>query len=715
MVGLQNNNRLVAATLGVLCVLLVLAIAKMQISIIRADRLSSEAVQQSNARARTLSEYFVILQDVETGQRGYVVTGNPDFLEPMKAGLARVAEVGTRLRQQYAAGSKEAVLAEHLLMVGAAKVRHARVVADLRARGQTDEAAAMIRNLSGKRLMDDVRRKVAALQEAERNVSRAILLASAVDHEQRRLRVIAAEMALLLTAGALFTLLLLTLTKLDRTSRTRNDYAARQQAIFDHASDAMLMLDQEGMIISVNAAAERLFGRSAEELVGQSNLSLFADPPPVEVSRAYLKGLIAGEASANPVQNFIGRRGDGTEFETEVVTTPVPLHDGLQFLAVGRDSTERRQVERMKSEFVATVSHELRTPLASISGSLGLLAGNPANELPAGARRLVEIALNNSHRLIRLINDMLDLEKIESNRMELREEAVDLRPLLERVIEENDGFAARHRIDVHLVSVPPRACVLADPDRMVQVFTNLLSNAIKFSPKGEQVDVRVVDAGTAWRISVEDHGPGIPEAFRNRIFGKFAQADGADARIHGGSGLGLSIVKEIVARTGGTVSFDSELGRGTRFHVDLPKLQTPAPADEAPVQQQPIADDGRRHFLHIEDDADALRVVGEAFAHIAEVHFSPSFAEAKAALRRFRFDAVLLDVALADGSGLDLVPLIRETSPGAPVILYTATDLGAAEVAMVDVAGVKSRTSLAELVARVEELIGVRAEAETRA
>lgn len=253
-----------------------------------------------------------------------------------------------------------------------------------------------------------------------------------------------------------------------------------------------------------------------------------------------------------------------------MVTTPVLAESGLQFLAVGRDVTERRRVERLKTEFVATVSHELRTPLTSIAGSLGLLAGGVGGSLPVKAKRLIDIALSNSQRLIRLINDILDVEKIESGKMVFEKRSLVLSELLNKLAQANSGFASKHGVRVDIAHVPAGAIVIADEDRMLQVLTNLLSNAIKFSPKGETVLLSSAKAGENWRITIADRGPGIPHEFRSRMFDKFTQADASDAKVLGGSGLGLSIAKEIVTRSGGRIFFDSAPEAGTAFHVEIP-------------------------------------------------------------------------------------------------------------------------------------------------
>jgi len=235
------------------------------------------------------------------------------------------------------------------------------------------------------------------------------------------------------------------------------------------------------------------------------------------------------------------------------------------------DISERKRVERMKTEFVSTVSHELRTPLTSIHGSLGLVLGGAVGEVPVPARELLRIAESNSERLIGLVNDILDIEKIESGRMEFRMEVVDLNVLTEQVVTANRAYADRLGVKVDVVPAADSAEVMGDPARLAQVVTNLLSNAAKFSPEGETVEVTVRRGNGALRVEVADRGPGIPESFRERVFEKFTQADSSDTRSVGGTGLGLSICRAIIDTHGGTIGYESDPGLKTRFHFELPR------------------------------------------------------------------------------------------------------------------------------------------------
>ena len=258
------------------------------------------------------------------------------------------------------------------------------------------------------------------------------------------------------------------------------------------------------------------------------------------------------------------------------------LHEGAQdFLIKGqidnrgllralRYAHERKRLDWLKDEFVSSVSHELRTPLTSISGSLGLLMGNAAGSLPEPALRLLQIAHANSQRLVRLVNDILDIEKMESGRVVFNFRRVDLKSLVEEVVEANRGFADGNGVRIRLESAHAAGDVRTDSDRLSQVVTNLLSNAIKFSPPDQEVVVTIEKEAGVVRMSVRDHGPGIPAEFEPHVFERFAQADASNARQKGGTGLGLSIVKQIVDRLGGNVGFAGAPGGGTIFHVELP-------------------------------------------------------------------------------------------------------------------------------------------------
>lgn len=242
---------------------------------------------------------------------------------------------------------------------------------------------------------------------------------------------------------------------------------------------------------------------------------------------------------------------------------------GGRFIMTARDVTQERQISRIKDELVSTVSHELRTPLTAISGALGLMAGGAAGELPERAKQLVAIGSKNAERLIHLVNDLLDMDKLQSGKLVFHFEDHDLGTLLAEAVEQIEPYAQRFSVQVDF---DPAAPVIAkvDGNRVCQVMANLLSNACKFSPAGGHVRVSLERAGQVARIGVADDGPGISPEFQTRLFKRFEQEDGAHQLGHNGTGLGLAISKAIVEAHGGTIALDPAAERGATFLVELP-------------------------------------------------------------------------------------------------------------------------------------------------
>ena len=239
---------------------------------------------------------------------------------------------------------------------------------------------------------------------------------------------------------------------------------------------------------------------------------------------------------------------------------------------------EQRKIERVRMEFVSTVSHELRTPLTSISASLGLLQSGAMGTFPERAAAMLAIASKNSDRLVRIVDDILDIGKLEAGGMELRLTQVSLSAVLRQSVEVNAGYAQKYGVQFVLTPAAGDDMVMADPERLLQVTTNLLSNAAKFSPPGSDVLIRVLPGRELCRVEVEDAGPGIPEDFQDRVFEKFAQADASAARRFEGTGLGLSIARGLIDAMHGRLDFRTLPARGTVFHFDLPTAQPPAAA-----------------------------------------------------------------------------------------------------------------------------------------
>jgi PAS domain S-box-containing protein len=330
-------------------------------------------------------------------------------------------------------------------------------------------------------------------------------------------------------------------------------------------------IDPDGTIREVNHVAELLFGYAAAELTGGPIKRLVLPKYHADFDRQWSEMVSTRE----PLAGVIVRnpRRDGIELICDWSVTPLVNPEGrlLAVIAQGRDITAQLEAERMKKEFTSTLSHELRTPLTSIIGSLQLINSGVLGEVAADVGELTTVAERNGQRLLDLINDILDIEKIESGKLTLAPETIRIDELVRESMVLNKGFGDRFKVRFELSGAGAGWEVHADRKRMLQVMTNLLSNAAKFSPEGGAVEVAISEAGPNLRVAVQDRGSGIPENFRNRIFGRFTQADSATTRQKGGTGLGLAICKRLIEMMQGHIGFEDRAGGGTTFWFELPK------------------------------------------------------------------------------------------------------------------------------------------------
>ncbi len=344
--------------------------------------------------------------------------------------------------------------------------------------------------------------------------------------------------------------------------------------------------DMKGRL-SWSAELYRLYGVADSFLPTDESVLELAHPDDRPAMKAWLADRNVGKKPRE--LEYRVRRPDGAlrYFRSQGDAAINPEIGLVHMAGTVQDITEEKRVERMKAEFVSTVSHELRSPLTSIHGSLGLLAGGVAGALPPPARQLVLIAERSTERLIRLVNDILDTEKIESGKMAFDLKVMELRPLVERAVESMEGLAGACHVALR-ASAPDEPIVAnVDADRFIQVMTNLISNAVKFSPPEAPVEIalaRTADGGA--RIEVRDRGPGIPAEFQPRIFQRFSQADASSAGQKGGTGLGLNIAKAIVDHLGGTIGYTTNPGEGTTFFVELPAAPQAAGAPVAVLAKE---------------------------------------------------------------------------------------------------------------------------------
>jgi PAS domain S-box-containing protein len=444
------------------------------------------------------------------------------------------------------------------------------------------------------------------------------------------------------------------------------------QDLLDSVADGICAIDREGRVSFANPAATRLLGLPTATLAGKPLHELLHGP-------AGAAPLCAGECPLHrALHNHIAFSGEetflrvgGPAFPAECCLTPILGHGRFSGSVLSfRDISQRHALDKLKDEFISTVSHELRTPLTSIRGALGLLSSGMLGELDGKAANLLRIALSNSDRLVRLINDILDLERIQSGREPLAFRPVRLAELIRQAI---DGMMpVADAAHVQLIHDTSQVEIAADPDRILQVLTNLLSNAIKFSSMGAIVSVKVRSTAGGVTLSVIDQGRGIPADKLESIFGRFQQVDAADSRQKGGSGLGLTICRTIVHQHGGRIWAECNPVRGATFNVFLPTQH---------VQVAPRS--GRLDALAAQGTvllADAHGATRPMIAAQLGRHgyrvIETSTVEQTLAAARKGVQAILLDTSLDGMNGWEILPLLRKLDPEArtPVVLLSLND-----------------------------------------
>ncbi|WOI52507.1 ATP-binding protein [Parvularcula sp. LCG005] len=353
------------------------------------------------------------------------------------------------------------------------------------------------------------------------------------------------------------------------------------RAIFDNVVDGVLTIDRDGYITAYNPAAERIFGYTIKQALGE-HVALLLDRNELDETLTGRELLAATDItrSFGVAREFEGRRSDGTVFPAEFSVSQLYVGEAILYTMIVRDVTERTEMNTVKDEFVSTVSHELRTPLTSIRASLGVLGQKLSGQIGDKEQRLLDISIFSVNRLGKIVNDILDLEKISAGQLMFHPEPGDISLLVKDIVDRHMSLGEDNEVTFKVTSSISNVYCSVDPSRLNQAIVNLLSNAAKFSPRGETVAIEV-DAleDDKVRIKVTDRGPGIPVAFRERIFQRFAQADSSATRATGGSGLGLSITKTIVEALNGAIHFQSEEGQGTTFIIDLPTCSPDSTAE----------------------------------------------------------------------------------------------------------------------------------------
>jgi PAS domain S-box-containing protein len=458
----------------------------------------------------------------------------------------------------------------------------------------------------------------------------------------------------------------------DITERRNAEHAIaslhrQKEMILNSVGDGIVGLNAEGKITTVNAAGLAMLACEENDLLGTPVYEVVGGGDAGGSSRQWEDSpihttLAEGTLQSSDEELFF--RADRSSFPADYVSNAMCDDDGKVIGAVVtfRDITAKHELDRLKSQFVSTVSHELRTPLTSIRGALGLLSGGLLGEVSAKGQRMLDIAVSNTDRLVRLINDILDVERIESRQMEMARVEVDAFDVMERAAESVQSMA--EEAGVRLVIQPETATLLGDRDRIIQILTNLLGNAIKFSPRDTTVTLSVACREAECTFRVVDEGRGVPNGKLEMIFERFQQVDASDSRDKGGSGLGLAICRSIVVAHGGRIWAEKNEPAGTVVQFTIPVAVAPA---------APEAASASRTLMVCEENDSVMPGMVKMLEGHGFLVLRCAEADVAARVSETQPDAIILDLASKGGHGWQIVEALKSEAETCDVPIVVAT------------------------------------------
>jgi PAS domain S-box-containing protein len=455
---------------------------------------------------------------------------------------------------------------------------------------------------------------------------------------------------------------------------------ARIQAVTDSVKEALVMVSRDQRVSAVNRTYTELFGVPVERLIGQrieDTRTMFDQV--FDDSDALFNTMLAITAETDQPNTGLVKQKWPQPRELELYSTPVRSGDGyLGRLFVLRDVTHEREVDRMKTEFVSMVSHELRTPLTAIKGFSEMVLDGDAGEINEEAAEYIRIVFNNAERLVALVNDLLDLSRLESGRVQLKSERVDLGDVVQNVVLMMEQKVEEKNQQLTVKIDPDATAVIGDNDKLVQIVTNYVSNAYKYTQAGGSIRVEVTRQDSLARLAVVDNGYGIAPEDQTRLFTRFYRVDNSMTREVGGTGLGLSIVKQMIEMQGGEVGVTSALGQGSTFWFTIPLaplVQAAAPAESpTPIEKAPSLPP-QADILVIEDNLDVAHLIA---LHLEKagyyVTIAQSAEEALKTLAQSLPDLITLDIELPGMQGDELAQHLRADPRTAdiPVLIISA-------------------------------------------
>lgn len=614
-----------------------------------------------------LRDVMSALKDVETASRGYALTGEAPFLGPYIIAVPRARNSMQRLALEVRDPEVRETIAQLNELVEQ-KIQTSEEQIQLRRSGRPNSAGQRRLMIRGRDVMDHIREVGGRLQVHEfRSLQERILAAQEAERRTALILEIFSTCAVLFLAFAMY-VIFKDLRERRIIEQTADRLRRQTQLILESAGEGIIGVGPRYRITFVNPAAERMLAAIPGELVGRDVFSALhptrPDTVPVPQNETPIYHALVEGTERTTAEGTFWRK-DGSSFPAQYTGAPIRTQRGVIGAVITfQDVTRRREVERMKDEFISVVSHELRTPLTSIRGALGLLAGGKLGSFPDKAQRMLDIAVSNTDRLVRLINDILDIERIDSGRVTMQKRPIEIGDIMAQAVEVMRPMAEKGGITLELQ--PVNATIFADPDRMMQTFTNLISNAIKFSPSSGKITLAGHSESDRIHLTVTDQGRGIPPDKLQSIFERFQQVDASDSREKGGTGLGLAICRTIIHQHEGEIWAESTVGQGSVFHITLPLAE---------ITASPEANDGRGAAVLLCDDDNAVR---EVVGHLLEergfhVRAVSSGAEAINSAQAEPPELIILDLLMPSMSGWQVVDRLKADPATAhiPVVIFS--------------------------------------------
>ena len=631
-----------------------------------------DETDKSFERRVLLIDILSQLRAAESSQRGYVITQDPEF-------TARYGEWHTGIEQAFAKADRlyRDVPEQRAGFTGLHKLARAKIaemdeVLRLYATQGPEVARKRVTNGAGKRLMARLQHQLDMVIRDEQRMgdTRAAAYRNRTDMLQRVMWILVAISSLSLAIA----LLGLWRQRLSQYQIELRGYAAaqRNETILDSTIDPIIIINPSGTIETINKAASKMLGYEPADLA-RRDFDVMSDIAPGVGSFLDRIGLVDGELKMPYWTDRQVRHQSGRLLPVDIALGVMPLPDGDHIVMSLRDIVQRKRIERLKDDLISTVSHELRTPLTSIVGALALLRLDVGNRLEEEPASLVAIAENNAQRLIRLINDMLDIDRIDSGKLRMTLAPTDLYHVIQRACEDNSSLLRAAGAVLDCTLPDEHLMIQADEERLLQVLTNLMSNAVKAAPEGSRVSVGLRRSADGRRatVYVDDQGPGIPQEFRSRIFGRFERAANDEAAP--GTGLGLAIAREIVSQHGGDLWFEDRSGGGTRFAFSLP-IMLPLS-----ITRDRLADrDGHVSILICESNPAIAR---QLQSQLSEEGYTcrvvTSARAAREAIAANGYNLLLLDMALDDADAFQFAREMRRIEgPKSLSILMVSAPVG---------------------------------------